>query len=213
MMSIKTIVLLCLVFPFSFVASCGTDPPAGDSDCGTGACDEDPPVEELECPDGSCDEDPPVEEVECLDESCDDDPPVEELECPDGSCDDDPVDEELECFDGACDEDPPVEEAECPDGSCDEDPPVEDAECAPVSGPDYWGCLPLGFEEPIRDQPCSLPEGFTYCISLSPCTCDAFHCEQGVWKFWSTMDITCNTAYCDLSGFDLNTAGDWDCNP
>jgi hypothetical protein len=88
--------------------------------------------------------------------------------------------------------------------SCDDDPPVEEVECIPVSGPEYWGCLPDGFVEAVHGERCSVNEGFIYCLSQSPCSCGALRCFAGTWVRYGAIDSSCRIFVCNLSRFPPN---------
>jgi hypothetical protein len=123
------------------------------------------------------------------------------------ACGNDPQPGDSDCGTGTCDEDPPLEELECPDGFCDPDPPIEQSECTSVSGPEYWGCLPPDFEEPVYGERCSLEEGFTFCFSQTPCICNSLTCHEGSWKNMSAFDISCGGS-CDLARFEPDNPDD-----
>lgn len=97
----------------------------------------------------------------------------------------------------SCENEQPSDDSDCAVGSCDEVP-----ECVQSSGPDYWGCLPQGFVEPIEGESCASYEGFFYCAAQMACACRALHCQFGIWNRWSTDDVSCSIFTCDLSGFD-----------
>ena len=142
--------------------------------------------------------------------SCGSGKPAGEEGCVSDSCENEQETDALECITDDCDEDL-SKEGECIGGDCDLDA-VEQGECVPVSGPDYWGCLPPGFEEPRYTDSCSLEEGFVFCISQTPCSCDALKCEGGAWMQSGAADISCRVVACDLSAFDPDSGGDWDCD-
>ena len=104
----------------------------------------------------------------------------------------------------------------------DGDPDSEQEEyvCHETNGPDYWGCVPEGFQGAQEGDPCP-KEGLLYCLDSSPCAgCSALKCEAVspkalVWRSYGIIDSGCNNTGCSYYRYDYRpeAAGDYDCEP